>query len=61
MVLGEKNLSHLRRCGILEEDSTQRLRTGLIFASPPALEEKIWVTVRRSWIESRRGKQSVLT
>ena len=25
VLLGEKNLSHLRRCGILEEDSTQRL------------------------------------
>ena len=37
MVLGEKNLSHLRRCGILEEDSTQRFRTGLISAAPPVL------------------------
>jgi len=25
VLLGEKNLSHLRRCGILEEDSTQHL------------------------------------
>ena len=37
MVLGEQNLSHLRRCEILEEDRTQRLRTGLISAAPPAL------------------------
>ena len=37
MLLGEKNLSHLRRFGILEEDSTQRFRTGLICGAPPAL------------------------
>jgi hypothetical protein len=36
-VLGEKNLSHLRGFGILVGDATQRLRTGLISAAPPAL------------------------
>jgi hypothetical protein len=40
VVLGEKNLSHLGRFGILEEDSTQRFRTGLISAAAPALGKK---------------------
>jgi hypothetical protein len=36
-VLGEKNLSHLRRYGFLVGDLTQRLRAGLVCAAPPAL------------------------
>jgi hypothetical protein len=37
VLLGEKNLSHLRRCGILAGALAQRLRTGLICGAPPAL------------------------
>jgi hypothetical protein len=45
VLLGEKNLSHLRRCGILAGALTQRSpfgyaqgrRAGLICAAPPAL------------------------
>ena len=40
MLLGEKNLSPLRRFGFLVGDTTQRLRTGLVCAAPPALGKK---------------------
>ena len=36
-MLGEKNVPHLRRFGFLVGDATQRLRTGLVYAAPPAL------------------------
>jgi len=48
VVLGEKNVSHLRRFGFLVGDATQRLRTGLISAAPPAL--RIGDAASNAWV-----------
>ena len=39
-MLGEKNVSHLRRFGFLVGNATQCSRTGLVYAAPPALERR---------------------
>jgi len=43
-MLGEKNVSHLRRFGFLVGDATQCSRTGLVYAAPPALGRRYWET-----------------
>lgn len=56
MVLGEKNVSHLRRFGFLVgSDPTQGLRTGLISAAPPAL--RIGDAASNAWV--RRNKMEL--
>ena len=48
-MLGEKNVSRLRRFGFLVgSNPTQRLRTGLISAAPPAL--RIGDAASNAWV-----------